>query len=334
VLAVAVMLPAVAHAGPHRSTPPIYPSGDIGWSFHAGAPLAAPPSFGPDGSVLVVTMEGYLHALRADGGYRYSYTLRGRAVGSPVATRDGLVIVAVEPNRLIALDSEGALVWATTVVGGIATPPVVDDRSRLWVGTRGRTLLAFSMRGGVSAFARVGAAPLSGPVALTGGEVALAASDGSIYLTGGGKTAVTSASSEAIHGLFPGEDAVYALGEAGLLRFETAPLGERWRRAGVSRVLCTRPDLVVLERGGLRFLTPRGEPGSLVPFPAVPDAPATCLADGSVLVASDARFLLRLDARGTKARRPIPAGDVLSVHAVPSVAALVAYRSGRVVALR
>jgi outer membrane protein assembly factor BamB len=334
-VAVAATLPIAAHAGPSRSiVPPLYPSGDIAWSFHAGAPLSAPPSFAPDGSVLVVTIEGYLHALRADGGYHYSYTLRGRALGSPVATREGLVVVAVEPNRLLAIDSEGGLAWATTVVGGVATAPVIDERGRLWVGTRGRTLLGFSSRGAVSGFARIGPAPLAGPVALAGGEVALASADGSVHLAGGGKTVVTGASSEVIRAIFPGDGGLYALGDAGLLRFDTKPPAERWRRVGVSRVVCARPDLIVVENGSLRFLTPRGEPGPSVPFPAAPDAPATCLADGSVLVASGARSLVRLDARGTKAQRTIPAGDVLSLHSVPSAAALVAYRSGRVVALR
>jgi hypothetical protein len=109
---------------------------------------------------------------------------------------------------------------------------------------------------------------------------------------------------------------------------------ERWRRAGVERVLCTRPELVVLEQGALRFLSLRGEPGLSVPFPAAADAPAVCLPEGGLVVAAAPRSLLRLDASGGSTRRTIPAGDVLSVHALPSAAVLVAYRSGRVVALR
>jgi hypothetical protein len=334
-LLLAVSLSATARAGPGRAPSEAGEHArDIAWSFHAGTPLSAPPSFGADGSVLVVTVEGYLHALRAEGGYRYSYTLRGRAVGSPVSTPDGLTVAAVEPNRLIAIDADGGLAWATTVVGGVATPPVVDERGRIWVGTRGRTLLGFSARGAVSAFARVGPAPLVGPVALFGGEVALASADGSIRLAGGGRSSVTELSPAAIRGLFVGDGSLFALGDAGLVRFETSPFAERWRRAGTERVLCARPGLVVLEQGVLRFLTVRGEPGPTVPFPAPADAPAACLSDGAILVTDAPRSLLRLDATGVSARRTIPPGDVLSVHAVASAAALIAYRSGRVVALR
>jgi hypothetical protein len=329
----ALALPRMAHAGPSRVPAP-EPARDIVWSFHAGTPLSAPPSFAPDGSVLVVTVEGYLHALRAEGGYRFSYTLRGRAVGSPVSTPDGLTVAAVEPNRLIAIDADGGLAWATTVVGGVATAPVIDERGRIWVGTRGRTLLGFSARGAVSAFARVGPAPLVGPVALPGGDLALASADGSVRLLGGGRSAATEPSPDAIRGLFVGERSLFALGDAGLVRLETEPFAERWRRAGTERVLCARPELVVLEQGALRFLSVRGEPGPSVPFPAPLDAPAACLPEGGVLVADRSRSLLRLDAGGVSARRVIPAGDVLSVHAVASAAALVAYRSGRVVALR
>jgi outer membrane protein assembly factor BamB len=331
----AVGLPMTAHAGPNRaSAHPAELARDIAWSFHAGTPLSAPPTIAADGSVLVVTVEGYLHALRADGGYRYSYTLRGRAVGSPVSTPDGLTVAAVEPNRLIAIDADGGLAWSTTVVGGVATPPIVDERGRIWVGTRGRTLLGFSARGAVSAFARVGPAPLVGPVALSGGEVALASTDGSIRLAGGGRSSASEASPDAIRGLFLGDGSLFALGEGGLVRFETGTFAERWRRAGVERVLCARPALVVLEGGVLRFLSVRGEPGPTIPFPAPADAPAACRPDGEILVTKEPRSLLHVRATGVTARRTIPAGDVLSVHAVASAAALIAYRGGRVVALR
>lgn len=333
-LALALALPAPALAEASRPPSPVEPTRDIAWSFHAGAPLSAPPSFGPDGSVLVVTVEGYLHALRAEGGYRFSYTLRGRAVGSPATTPDGVTVLAVEPNRLMAIDADGGLAWVTTVVGGVATAPVVDERGRIWVGTRARTLLGFSARGAVSAFARIGPAPLAGPVALPGGEVAVASADGSVRLAGASRSAASEPSAEAIRGLFPGEGALFALGDAGLVRFDTEPLAERWRRVDVGRVLCTRPELVVLERGALRVLSLRGEPGPSVPFPAASDAPAACLPDGAILVAGEPRSLLRLEPGGAPTRRAIPAGDVLSVHAIASAAALVAYRSGRVVALR
>jgi hypothetical protein len=331
----AVSLGAPALAGPSRAPAhPVPEARDIAWSFHAGTPLSAPPSFAPDGSVLVVTVEGYLHALRAEGGYRYSYTLRGRAVGSPVTTPEGLTVAAVEPNRLIAIDADGGLAWTTTVVGGVATPPVIDERGRIWVGTRGRTLLGFSARGAVSAFARVGPLPLVGPVVLSGGEVALATADGGIRLAGAGRSSALEPSPHAIRGLFSGDGSLFALGDAGLVRFETEPFTERWRRADTERVLCTRPGLVVLERGALRFLTVRGEPGPTLPFPAAVDAPTACLPDGALLVAGAARSLLRVDATGVSARRTIPAGDVLSLHPVANAAAIIAYRSGRVVALR
>jgi hypothetical protein len=331
------LAPGAATAGPGRApAPPAAPppARDVAWSFHAGTPLSAPPGFAADGSILVVTVEGYLHALRAEGGYRYSYTLRGRAVGSPASTPEGLTVVSVEPNRLMAIDADGGLVWATTVVGGVATPPAVDDKGRIWVGTRGRTLLGFSARGAVSAFARVGPAPLAGPVVLPGGVVALASSDGSLRLAGGARSSALEPSPEAIRALFLGEGSLLALGDAGLVRFDPGPLTERWRRPGVERVLCTRPDLVVIERGAVRFLTLRGEPGPSVPFPAPLDAPTACTPDGGVLIANEPRSLVRLDASGVSARRAIPEGDVLSLHAVPFFAALVAYRGGRVVALR
>jgi hypothetical protein len=325
---------SAASAAPTSGVAETAPLRDLAWSFDAGTPLSAPPGLAPDGSVLVVTVEGYLHVLRADGGYRFSYTMRGRAVGSPVATSEGLTVVSIEPNRLLAIAPDGGLAWSTTVVGGVATAPVVDAKGRLWVGTRARTLLGFSSRGAVSAFARVGPAPLAGPIALPGGEVALAAADGTLRVAGGPRGGLSEPSAEAIHAIFLREGSLFALGDGGLLRFDADPLAERWRRAGVERVLCTLPELAVLEQGALRFVTARGEPGPGVAFPAPRDAPVACLPDGRLLVVDAPRSLLRLDASGATSRRAIPDGDVLAVRALPPLTALLAYRGGRVVALR
>src|SRR3954470_15001806 len=49
----------------------------VSWSYRAGAPLAAPAALAADGGVLVGSDDGYLHALRPDGSFRWGYTLRG-----------------------------------------------------------------------------------------------------------------------------------------------------------------------------------------------------------------------------------------------------------------
>lgn len=324
-------LPAESGQGAPAPAPLLAAS--VAWSFNAGAPLSAPPTTTPDGSVLIVTQEGYLYALRADGGHRFSYSLRGRAIGSPMVTAEGLVVVAAEPDRLYTVDRDGGLIWVSQVAGGIATGPAVDDKGRVWVATRARTLLAFSPHGGVVGFARTGVAPFAGPVALSSGAVALGAADGALQIAGvlGASRGVPDWGG--IRQLFRAETGVFAVSDAGLLRFDVEGGEERWRRSTVSRVLCSEPALVVLEGETVRWLTPRGEPGRAVPFPTAVNAPAACLPSGAVVVARD-RALFSIAPSGATSERRIPAGAVLSLHAASSSLIVVSYRNGRVVALR
>jgi len=314
--------------------PAAVPAASVAWSFNAGAPLAAPPAVAPDGSALIVTLEGYLHALRADGGHRFSYSVRGRPIGSPVATPEGLVVVAAEPDRLYTVDREGGLAWVSHVAGGIATGPAVDDKGRIWVGTGARTLLAFSPYGGVVGFARTGVAPFAGPVALTSGAVAIGAADGALQIAGApGANHPGAPDWGAIQQLFRGEGGVFAVSDAGLLRFDLEGGEERWRRSSVTRVLCSEPALVVVEGQSVRWLTPRGEPGLAVPLPSAANAPAACLPSGTVVVARD-RSLVFIESSGAARERRIPPGAVLAVQAASASRLLVSYRNGRVVALR
>jgi len=324
-------LPAESGQGTATAVPVVAAS--VAWSFNAGAPLSAPPTPAPDGSVLVVTLEGYLYALRADGGHRFSYSLRGRPIGSPVTTPEGLVVVAAEPDRLYTLDRDGGLTWVSQVAGGIATGPAVDDKGRIWVATRARTLLAFSPHGGVVGFARTGVAPFAGPVALSSGGVALGAADGALQIAGGLGASPGAPDWGAIRQLFRAETGVFAVGDAGLLRFDAEGGEERWRRSTVSRVLCSEPALVVLEGEKVRWLTPRGEPGLAVPLPSTANAPAACLPTGAVVIARE-RALSTIEPSGATSERRIPAGTVLSLHAASSSLLVVSYRNGRVVALR
>ena len=84
------------------------------------------PGVGADGSLAVGTVDGYVHALRADGIFRYSYTVDGRVHGSPVVLGDGLVVVASDKSGLYAIKPDGSLAWETYIAGG------VDLATRRW----------------------------------------------------------------------------------------------------------------------------------------------------------------------------------------------------------
>lgn len=56
--------------------------------------------------------DGYVHALSADGAFRWSYTVKGRVVAPPVEEpSSGRVFVATSEKRLYALESDAHLRW-------------------------------------------------------------------------------------------------------------------------------------------------------------------------------------------------------------------------------
>jgi len=334
--------PTASNAEPHARLAPSapearascdFPAALVAWSYRAGAPLAAPPGLGSDGSVVVGSVDGYLHALRGDGSFRWGYTLRGPVVGRPAMGPHGAVFAAADPNGLYALDGEGTLLWVSSVAGGVSSPAVIDRSSKVWVATGQGTLLGFSSHGGLVGFARIGTAPTLGPTPLPGGGVVVASADGKLRILGGESSARRAIASSLVD-LEVGRDALFLLGAEGLSRLDAADGEERWSRTSVERLACASPALVVVEAQGLRWLSSEGEPRARVPLPVGEHRAVACLGDGSLIVADDGGTLLRVDAGGVRARAQLPAGRLLSLDAAQGGLLIAGYRDGRVLAVR
>jgi len=240
------------------------PPAAVAWSYRAGAPLAAPPAVAPDGSVVVGSVDGYLHALRGDGSFRWGYTLRGPVIGRPALGLNGAVFAAADPNGLYALDGEGTLLWVSSVIGGVSSPPVVDQSSKVWLTTGQGTLLGFSSRGGLVGFARLGSAHTLGPAPLPNGGVVVASTDGKLRFLGQPSAPAPTVVSAPLVDLEVGASGLFLLGAEGLSRLDAADGEERWSRTTVERVACASPALVVVEDEGLRWLSAEGEPRARV----------------------------------------------------------------------
>ncbi|HWP08586.1 MAG TPA: PQQ-binding-like beta-propeller repeat protein [Polyangiaceae bacterium] len=324
---------AVAPASPFQP-PREPPPAAIAWSYRAGAPLAAPAAVGPDGTVVVGSVDGYLHALRGDGSFRWGYTLRGPLVGRPAIGLHGAVFAAADPNGLYALDGEGTLLWVSSVVGGVSSPPVVDLSSKVWVATGQGTLLGFSSHGGLAGFARLGAAPTLGPAPLPNGGVVVASNDGKLRFLGQPSAPAPTRVSPPLVDLEVGQAGLFLLGAEGLSRFDAADGEERWSRTTVERVACASPALVVVEDEGLRWLSAEGEPRARVALAVGRHRAIACLGDGSLVVGDDTGTLLRVDATGVKARARLPAGRLVSLDPTAGGLLIAGYRDGRVLAAR
>jgi hypothetical protein len=319
-------------AAAQRSSVPELPLG-LTFSFHAGAPLGGPAGIGMDGSLLAGTTDGYLHALRPDGSFLWSYTVRGRVLGRPAWSPEGVALASAQQSSLYAVDAGGDLAWTTTVPGGVTSAPLVDAEGKVWVTTGGGTLLAFGRRGGVSGFARIGPGSALGPVLLESGEVAVANAEGVLRVAGPyGRLRVARVDGP-VRELRAGAGGLFVLNPRGLARFAENPLEQRWARSEVTGIACTKPALVALEGGQARWLSAEGEPGRAVTLQAAAAPVTACLGDGSLLFTSPAGLLVRVSEAGRSSDRHIPAGRVLGLDVTPAGLVVVSYADGRIIGI-
>ncbi|HEX6275734.1 MAG TPA: PQQ-binding-like beta-propeller repeat protein [Polyangiaceae bacterium] len=301
------------------------------WTFHAGAPLSGPPGVGADGSLAVGTLDGYVHALGADGVFRFSYTVAGRVAGSPVVLADGLVLAAATSHRLYAIRPDGSLAWTAVIGGGAVGPLVRDADERVWVRTGSGAAVAYSRRGGVVGFAKLARTMTVGPAAMGRGGVLVGSPGGELGLIGDYGKFRRGALPGPLKNVWAHEAGFLALG-AGTLRELDLTLGVVWSLDGVDEVFCTSP-VVVRTGSDIRWLSDSGGVSSRVPAPFQLARPSACAA--SSLFAVDARgAVVHLRSSGDYVRFEDAGGALVGLVPSRPGSLVAAYQDGRVVALK
>lgn len=138
--------------------------------FDAGAPLAAPAGVARDGTLCVGTTEGYVHALGPDGGYRWSYSVRGAVTRRPLFVGQRWY-VATGADRIYAFSPDGALSWVFKPPSSVSSELAADASGTLFFIGADRFVYGVSAHGGVTSRTALG------PGTLLDG-----ASTGSIFL--------------------------------------------------------------------------------------------------------------------------------------------------------
>lgn len=160
--------------------------------FHFGASssLFARPGVGQGGAVYVGSGDGYVHALAADGGFRWSYTVKGRVVAPPVEeAASGRVFVATSEAKLYALEADSHLRWVF--------PLPVPPKSELSLSPRGTLYFVgqddalYGVTTGGALTLRIAAPGVrSAPTWLEAGQAALVLGDSIATLKGYGFTKI------------------------------------------------------------------------------------------------------------------------------------------------
>ena len=196
--------------------------------FDAGAALAAPAGVSPDGGLCVGTVDGYVHALAADGGYLWSHTVHGAVTRRPLFAGQHWQI-ATSSDRIYALRPDGALSWVFKPLSAVVSELAADASGTLYFVAADRFLYGVSARGAVSLrapFGELKAGPSLGP-------------DGAIWLENQAGT-VLRVSGQTVRRSAPGAPAEFQFGDPEILR---DPDGHLWRgRANGVLEFSTTPD--------------------------------------------------------------------------------------------
>lgn len=133
--------------------------------FDAGAELIAPAGVAADGTLCVGTVDGYVHALNADGSYRWSYSLHGAINRRPLRVGD-LWYVATSADRIYAFKPDGSLSWVFKPMSPVDSELAADTLGTLFFVAADHFLYGVSGHGAVvlrTPFGQLQAGPILGP---------------------------------------------------------------------------------------------------------------------------------------------------------------------------
>ena len=117
--------------------------------FDAGAPLAAAAAVAPDGAVCVGTVDGYVHGLRPDGSFRWSYSVQGAVTRRPNFAGERWFI-ATSAQRIYALNRDGSLSWVFKLFSPVDSELTSDESGSIYFLAADHFLYGLTAHGAVS----------------------------------------------------------------------------------------------------------------------------------------------------------------------------------------
>ncbi|HEX6764342.1 MAG TPA: hypothetical protein VF103_02665, partial [Polyangiaceae bacterium] len=225
---------------------------------------------------------------------------------------------------------DGSLAWWRMVAGGVASPLARDTQDRVWMRTGAGTAIAMSRRGGVVGFAKIGRAMTLGPTPLLDGGVVVGNPSGELGLIGEyGR--FRRGFLEGPRGFWALASGFLALGSKNLERLGS-DLGVTWMRLDVDTVFCRWP-IVTLEAGEIRWIDNGGSVTAHVAAEGGLSTPSACTTT-SLFAVDERGGVVQLRPSGERLRLEAGDGTLIALDASLPGALLLAYRDGRLVALK
>lgn len=297
----AALTPAAESPDAHERVEPVA-APRVLWRFGSASPVSGAPAVGPSGLVYVTSVEGFVHALDAEGGLRWSYGLSGIPLGSPLVDASNQVYVATTAPRLYALRADGHLTWMLRLRTRLAEPPIWASPSSITYYGRDQSLYDVPTWGAAPRGRHLGQVA-SGPLGSLGaGLVALGtAAQAQVYR---GATLVARLPLDGVPSqpLLGGAERWFAPTRAGVIAYDAATRARLWSSPGQHAALSAdEKGLIVASGRELSWLSPEtGQPRKTLPLPDDLSAPPVLTNAGVALVPLVGGDLLLVD--GTTSR--------------------------------
>ena len=154
----------------------------VRFRFGTGSRPASTPITGKDGDLYVGTADGIVHALRADGSYRWSYTLRSGVTGQGLVDSTGQLLIPTA-RSIYALRTDGTLAWIFNNPVELLGDLVRDGAGQVRFASKDGRLFEFNARGALIRNVRASRAWSTPLVVLPDGSVAGGSANGLVLVS-------------------------------------------------------------------------------------------------------------------------------------------------------
>jgi len=300
----------------------------VSWRFESASPTSGSPAVSASGLTYVSSVEGVVHALDADGAFRWSHGLEGTPVGAPAVDDAGQVYVATSARRLYALRSDGQLRWIRFASARIATEPLCEPSGFLHFVGRDQKLYGMTTGGGEPLGRQLGVPVDVGLGRLGAGAVAFGLASGEVQIVRrAAPVARLALGSRLTAPMFGDGERWFALTDVGLTAFDAATQSVAWQTPARRAALSADGRVLVVQVGAeLHWLAPgTGEERQRVRLPGAVSTGFAVSNAGAALVPMVSGELLALAPRTTRLAQ-------VKVGAAPAWAPVWDERTGRVTA--
>lgn len=112
-------------------------------------PIVASPAQSLDGTVYVITLNGFLHAFNPDFSeiFPVPFQADGEVKSSPAVGIDGTIYFGSLDNNLYAVNPDGELKWKFQTDGIVVSSPAIDEDGTIYIGSGDGNLYAIEDNG-------------------------------------------------------------------------------------------------------------------------------------------------------------------------------------------